>query len=78
MHSRIETIKAKGLKAYEPSNKVIFSENNPESEHYRKTSSEVFVKANLDTLDFIESVQLRSRARSVSLSSDMSSVLNLK
>ena len=78
MHSRIEGIKSKGLKTAEPSNKTIFSELNPESEHYRKTTSEIFVKANLDALNFIQDVKTRpSRPRSLSLSSDMSVSMNL-
>lgn len=78
MHSRIEGIKSKGLKSDEPSNKTVFNELNPESEHYRKTTSEIFVKANLDALNFIQDIKTRpSRTRSLSLSSDMSVSLNL-
>ena len=74
MHSRIEAIKAKGMRAFEPSNKEVFTMDHPESDHYRKSTSEIFVKANCDSLDGIKVLKARtvSRIRSVSASSDMS------
>ena len=57
LHSKVDSIKNKGVRTNEPSMREVFTEDNPEREHYRKTTEELFLKSNLSCLDFIEKLQ---------------------
>ena len=64
MHSRVETIRAKGLCRQEPDRNEIFGEDNPESQSYRASTTEIFAKCNEAAIDSLKKLKPLAKAKS--------------